>query len=74
MKEAGKPMHALGKKMEVLGKQIDAEARTAEKAMRALIKDAHGEGPGSAGAGRLTSASAGALRCQKIYGSMGDLE
>jgi hypothetical protein len=44
MKEAGKPMQALGKKMEVLGKQIDAEARTAEKAMRALIKDAMAKG------------------------------
>ena len=40
MKEAGKPMQALGKKMEVLGKQIDAEARAAEKTMRALIKEA----------------------------------
>jgi beta-lactamase regulating signal transducer with metallopeptidase domain len=44
MKDAGKPMHVLGKKMEVLGKQIDAEARAAERAMRALIKDAMAKG------------------------------
>jgi beta-lactamase regulating signal transducer with metallopeptidase domain len=44
MTEAGKPMKVLGKKMEVLGKQIDAEARVAEKAMRAVIKDAMAKG------------------------------
>jgi hypothetical protein len=44
MKEAGKPMNALGKKMDVLGKQIDAEARVAEKTMRALIRDALAQG------------------------------
>lgn len=44
MKEAGKPMDALGKKMDVLGKQVDAEARVAEKTMRALIRDALAKG------------------------------
>ena len=44
MTEAGKPMHDLGKKMAVLGKQIDAEARVAEKTMRAVIKDALAKG------------------------------
>jgi beta-lactamase regulating signal transducer with metallopeptidase domain len=44
MKEAGKPMDALGKKMEVLGKQIDAEARTAEKTVRAVIREALAKG------------------------------
>lgn len=44
MKEAGKPMDALGKKMEVLGKQMEAEARVAEKTMRALIQDALSKG------------------------------
>jgi beta-lactamase regulating signal transducer with metallopeptidase domain len=44
MEEAGKPMDALGKKMNVLGKQIDAEARTADKVMRGLIRDALAKG------------------------------
>jgi beta-lactamase regulating signal transducer with metallopeptidase domain len=44
MEDAGKPMDSLGKKMDVLGKQIDAEARVAERTMRALIRDAMAKG------------------------------
>jgi hypothetical protein len=44
MKEASKPMDALGKQMNVLGKQLDIEARAAEKATRALIRDAMAKG------------------------------
>lgn len=44
MKEAGKPMNALGKQMEVLGKQMEQESRTADAAVRALIRDALAQG------------------------------
>jgi beta-lactamase regulating signal transducer with metallopeptidase domain len=44
MEDAGKPMDSLSKKMDVLGKQIDAEARIAERTMRALIRDAMANG------------------------------
>lgn len=44
MDEAGKPMDALGKKMDVLGKQIEAESHVADRAMRAVIRDALAQG------------------------------
>jgi beta-lactamase regulating signal transducer with metallopeptidase domain len=44
MNEAGKPMDELGKKMDVLGKQMDRESKTADKAIRGLIRDAMAKG------------------------------
>lgn len=40
MNDAGKPMDALGKQMDALGKRMDAESRTADKTVRALIREA----------------------------------
>ncbi len=44
MNEAGKPMDALGKQMNLLGKQMERESRTADKAVRALIREAMAKG------------------------------
>lgn len=44
MSDAGKPMDALGKQMDVLGKRMDAESRTADKTVRALIREARDKG------------------------------
>ncbi|MEW7849011.1 hypothetical protein AB2N08_09955 [Massilia aurea] len=44
MEEAGKPMHALGEKMGVLGQEMERESKTADKTVRALIRDARAKG------------------------------
>jgi hypothetical protein len=44
MNDAGKPMDALGKQMDALGKRMDAESRTADKTVRALIREALDKG------------------------------
>ena len=44
MGEAGKPMDAIGKKMEVLGKEMERETHTADKTVRALIREAREKG------------------------------
>jgi beta-lactamase regulating signal transducer with metallopeptidase domain len=44
MNDAGKPMDALGKQMDALGKRMDAESRTADKTVRALIREAMEKG------------------------------
>jgi len=44
MNDAGKPMDALGKQMDALGKRMDAESRTADKTVRALIREAVDKG------------------------------
>ena len=44
MREAGKPMDALGKKMGALGKEMERETETADKTVRALIREAREKG------------------------------
>lgn len=44
MREAGKPMDALGKKMGALGKEMERETKTADKTVRALIREAREKG------------------------------
>ena len=44
MSEAGKPMDAIGKKMGALGKEMERESKTADKTVRALIREARGKG------------------------------
>ncbi|MGI4719369.1 MAG: M56 family metallopeptidase [Janthinobacterium lividum] len=44
MQEAGKPMDALGKKMGALGKEMERESKTADKTVRALIREAREKG------------------------------
>jgi beta-lactamase regulating signal transducer with metallopeptidase domain len=53
MHEAGKPMDELGKQMGALGKQMEQESKTADKTVRALLREAQQKGlarpaPGSA--------------------------
>lgn len=44
MSEAGKPMDAIGKKMGALGEEMERESKAADKAVRALIREAREKG------------------------------
>jgi beta-lactamase regulating signal transducer with metallopeptidase domain len=44
MSEAGKPMDAIGKKMGALGEEMERESKTADKTVRALIREAREKG------------------------------
>jgi hypothetical protein len=44
MDDAGKPMDSIGRQMKTLGSQMKQESETADKTVRALIRDAMARG------------------------------